>query len=160
MTIKKTKNNYFLCLLIAILFIGCNVKDPFNYHGQFNFYQDNNLVTEPFSPEIFEKLKSAVNNAVMAFGFVNIDGDNTTLISSKTMLPFEEYRYLKGSDANLSFAICNDKNYVLIMIHDRSYNYETEFFIELKQTIISSLKTKFGFSDVGFKEVGVFILNN
>ncbi len=72
----------------------------------------------------------------------------------------EKFFSLKGSDAFMSVSLGNTDNYVNIAIHDYSYNYETPFFLKFKQEIITTLKEQFGFSDIKFEEVGVFILNN
>ena len=114
------------------------------------------------SVEKFEKLKLAMNEAVVDYGFIENEGRSKkgTMITEKTKLANNSYQTLHGSDAKMSIAVCNEKKYVRIIINDWSYNHETEFLSKLKQTIISKLKEKLWFSDVVFNETGVFFFNN
>lgn len=154
---------YLIFIFFMVFFIGCNIKDSSRFHGQFYFYENNRPITSSLSSEKFERLKTVFRSTVIEFGFdedLSMPDTINYLTMRKTKPASNEYISLVGEDAFISVGVSNSNDYVGITIHDHTYNHETEFLTKLKQTIISSLKQQFGFSDIKFQEIGVFILNN
>jgi hypothetical protein len=156
--------------LFASMLISCNLPST-KYRGKFLFYENDKLINGPVSIKKFIMMKAVLKDSLMDFGIIEevlpddareweLDHRVNHFIGDTKQPPIEKYLDWGGSNADISVAMCNDKNYFRIIVTDWSNQYETRFVSELKQAIVSSFKNKMGFGDIVFSEIGEFILNN
>ncbi len=147
-----------VCLLVNVLITGCafdlRTKSSYSYHGTFTFFKNNKEVKGPVSWILYNTISQKIETIILNFGFVRNNAMEGEWFKDKNNPgSFSDY---PGSDAAISLFFINKSHFFGLALDDyTNADKTTEFTDKLIESIISTLKKEFEFSQITFKETGV-----